>query len=57
MAQKRRAGSTVTDNRFSEELKYLYKRLATVDNLIRTLEQYDSLRPKLTRLPIEEKTA
>jgi hypothetical protein len=57
MALKRPAGSSASDNRFAEELDYLYKRLHTVDNLIRTLEDYDRIRPKPAHLRIQEKTA
>ena len=57
MALKRPAGSVTLDNRFAEELEYLYKRLYTVDNLIRTLEAYDRQRPKPAHLTIREKTA
>ena len=35
-----------TDEDFQEELEYLYQRLSAVNNLIRSLEQYDKLRPK-----------
>jgi hypothetical protein len=48
---------TSSNNRFAEELAYLYQRLSTVDNLIRTLEEYDRLRPRPAQLPIHEKTA
>jgi hypothetical protein len=57
MTLKISAGTTSSDNRFAEELTYLYKRLSTVNDLIRTLEQYDRLRPKPAELPIREKTA
>ena len=57
MPLKRPAGSVASDNRFAEELDYLYKRLYTVDNLIRTLEEYDRQRPKHAQLTIREKTA
>jgi hypothetical protein len=57
MPSKRPAGSTAADNRFAEELEYLYKRLYTVNNLIRTLEEYDRHRPKPAHLTIQEKTA
>lgn len=57
MALKRPAGSVTSENRFAEELDYLYKRLYTVDNLIRTLEEYDRQRPKPAHLTIREKTA
>lgn len=38
------------------QLDYLYKRLATVTNLIRSLEEYDLHRPKPT-VVVQEKTA
>jgi hypothetical protein len=58
MPLMRRAGTIVSDKRFGEELEYLYKRLATVNNLIRTLEEYDQNRPRPAQLQIRvEKTA
>jgi len=33
-----------------EELEYLYKRLSTVNNLIRALQEYDLYRPKPSQL-------
>jgi hypothetical protein len=39
-----------------EELDYLYRRLSSVNNLIRSLEQYDLLQPKPKELP-QEKSA
>jgi hypothetical protein len=54
---KTQAGASASDNRFAEELEYLYQRLTTVNNLIRTLEEYDLHRPKPARLPIRERTA
>ena len=50
------AGSSEPEQEFEQELEYLYKRLSTVDNLIRTLEDYEQYRPKLARLP-KQKTA
>ena len=57
MPLKIQAGSVAADHRFAEELEYLYKRLQSVNNLIRTLEEYDRQRPKPARFPITEKTA
>ena len=58
MPLMRRAGTAVPDKRFGEELEYLYKRLATVNNLIRTLEEYDQIRPRPAQFQIRvEKTA
>ena len=45
------------EDRYAEELQHLYRRLHAVENLIRTLEAYDLLRPKPTQIPIAEKTA
>jgi hypothetical protein len=39
------------------ELAHLYKRLSTVTNLIRSLEEYDRIRPRPARLNITEKSA
>jgi len=39
------------------ELAHLYKRLYTVTNLIRTLEEYERVRPRPARLNITEKSA
>ena len=39
---------------YSQELEYLYQRLATVDNLIRSLEEYDLHRPKPTKVQREK---
>ena len=44
MAAHTQAGIRTSDNRFAQEFEYLYKRLATVDNLIRTLEDYARVR-------------
>ncbi len=34
------------EDAIQDELKYLYERLSTVNNLIRSLEQYEEVRPK-----------
>jgi hypothetical protein len=39
------------------ELAYLYKRLSTVTNLIRALEDYERVHPRPARLNITEKSA
>jgi hypothetical protein len=57
MPSKMPTGTSASDHRFAEELAYLYKRLSTVNSLIRTLEEYDRLRPRPAELPIREKTA
>ena len=41
---------------FHQELEYLYRRLSTVNNLIRLLEEYNRFRPQPARLP-RQKTA
>ena len=40
----------------SQQLDHLYKRLATVTDLIRSLEEYDLHRPKPTPV-VQERTA
>jgi hypothetical protein len=45
------------EGKYAQELQYLYRRLHSVENLIRTLEAYDLLRPKPIQIPITEKTA
>ena len=50
MHLNRQAGS-VSENRFQDELKYLYQRLDAVNNLIRALEEYDQRRPKPAKIP------
>jgi hypothetical protein len=57
MPSKMPTGTSASDNRFAEELAYLYKRLSTVTNLIRTLEEYDRLRPRPAQVSMHEKTA
>jgi len=57
MPSKMPTGTSASDNRFAEELAYLYKRLSTVTNLIRSLEEYDRLRPRPAQVPMHEKTA
>jgi len=57
MASKRSTGSSPSENPFAKELEYLYHRLYTVNNLIRTLEDYDRIRPKPAKFTIQEKTA
>ena len=47
-------GDSIKDAQMRQELDYLYKRLSTVNNLIRTLEQYDLDRPKPRQLPREK---
>lgn len=54
---KNQLGSSPQETRFTEELSYLYKRLETVENLIRTIENYDRLRPKMIPLRPRQKTA
>jgi len=41
---------------YNQELDYLYRRLATVNNLIRSLEEYERHRPKPAPLA-QEKSA
>jgi len=59
MSMKPQAGNPTIDKRFADELNYLYQRLSTVNNLIRTLEEYDQVRPKPAQMdfPMQEKTA
>jgi len=45
------------EDSYDQELTFLYRRLSSVEDLIRTLEEYDRVRPRPTRLPITEKTA
>ena len=39
---------------YNRQLDYLYLRLATVNNLIRSLEEYDLHRPKPAPVPREK---
>ena len=55
MAAHTQAGIRTSDNRFAQELEYLYKRLATVDNLIRTLEDYARVRLEPAHPAVQEK--
>jgi hypothetical protein len=41
MKVHRLAGKSDVDRALKEELDYLYKRLSTINDLIRSLEQYD----------------
>jgi hypothetical protein len=38
------------ERELKEELKYLYRRLSTVNKLIRALQEYDLYRPKGSQL-------
>lgn len=56
MLIRNRVGSTATEQEIQRELDYLYNRLHTINNLIRSLEAYDLHRPKPAQIP-REKTA
>jgi hypothetical protein len=57
MSLKSQAGRSERDKEQTEELEYLYKRLFTLNNLIRAFEEYDLHRPKASQWSIREKTA
>jgi hypothetical protein len=57
MPLKMDTGSSATNRAYIQELKYLQKRLNTLNNLIRTLEQYDRIRPKPAKISLEERSA
>jgi hypothetical protein len=44
MKVHRLAGKTEVERALKEELEYLYKRLSTINDLIRSLERYDQYR-------------
>jgi hypothetical protein len=56
MGSKIQPGLKLEDG-YEQELKYLYWRLSTVNDLIRSLEEYDLLQPKFAQMPVREKTA
>jgi hypothetical protein len=51
MLLKNPVGTATTERDTQRELDYLYKRLSTVDELIRSLENYDLHRPKPAQVP------
>src|SRR3954454_18090663 len=57
MTAKIQAGYTKPGNGYEREIKYLYQRLATVNNLIRRLEEYDMARPRPVQFKSTQKTA
>jgi hypothetical protein len=57
MALNTETAHSAGDDRYAQELQYLHERLNTVDNLIRTLEAYDLIRPRPVQFPTREKTA
>ena len=54
MLSNLQAGCSEENDSKKQELEFLYKRLATIDNLIHSLEQYDQYRKASAPLGTEK---